>query len=155
MPLFFTQCSRSMQIVLMANCKCIYVHVGIVPKKFRRGFFPIITRNRWNLKKKSFTCIWNVVKLFESVLGKMPGDHYILRWIVKDKLHRCSRPKNPTVPLLLKKVFNIFARISFFLFRNLGIVTCFAVVFIPSSVWNIIRTCKFLSNYDDNYLNRI
>lgn len=68
-------------------------------------------------KKKSFTCIWNVVKLFESVLGKMPGDHYILCWIVKNKLYRCSRPKNANVPLLLKKVFNIFARISFFLFQ--------------------------------------
>lgn len=38
-------------------------------------------------KKKLFICIWNVVKLFESVLGKMLGDYYILCWIVKDKLY--------------------------------------------------------------------
>lgn len=87
MPLFFTQCSRSMQICLMGNCKCINVYVGIVTKKFRRGFFPNNYEEQMKSEKKSFTCIWNVLKLFESVLGKMPGDHYILCWIVKDKLY--------------------------------------------------------------------
>lgn len=67
-------------------------------------------------KKKLFICIWNVVKLFESVLGKMLGDYYILCWIVKNKLYRCFRFKNVNVFLFLKKVFNIFVRILFFLF---------------------------------------